>query len=187
MVEPSTDASGRPSSPGEVAGPSRGEAEPVPPAAVRLGPRAEDLRFWVPVDLRRRPMEPPPRTPGDHLVEAMRAFFDSVAAAEAAKPRDTSEWLRTDRAGGGWGISPGELHLGTRTIPFCGGGFSTIGCGFGVPSGKLEGTLRKARMLREIESSAYRESMRNHWSDRAEAMRKRKDEERKAKRRSGGG
>ena len=149
----------------------------------RLVPRAGDLRYWAPVGV--RPRTRTMKDPGPSFAEALGALLDSVAAEEA-KRAEATEWLFVDDQGRRWGASPGFLHFGSFAIPYCGGGFSSDDCGFGVAPGKAEGARNRRRVDSMINQSAYRQSMREFWKDRAAAMNARKEDARRTGKRSGG-
>lgn len=63
---------------------------------------------------------------------------------------DMSVWTARDRRGDRWGVSPGRIHLGTVTIPICGGDFDASNCGFGVPPSFREEYRHRVRAFLEI-------------------------------------
>ncbi len=170
--------------PGEAQEPKKAQ-EPettIESARDRLVPRAGDLRFWAPVSIKPRRGK---RTDlKDGFFAALEALLDSVAAAQG--PPEATAWTRVDRGGGLWGVSPGTLHLGMFNIPYCGGGYSAVDCGFGVSPGKLEETQGRRRVHSMIDQSAFRQSMRRVWEKQASKMNSRKEKARKAKKPSGG-
>ncbi len=148
----------------------------------RLVPQRGDLRFWSPVVT-----VPKPRRQGgfmDGFAEALQALLDSIAAAEG--PPEAKAWTRQDRWGRVWGASPGILHLGNVSIPLCGGDFSSMDCGFGSPPGKLKENKERRWINSVIDQSAFRQSMRRLWANRASAMNARRNKERRGKEGSGG-
>jgi hypothetical protein len=83
-------------------------------AADRLAPRVVDPRLW-------RPMVILPRDPTIEDVEARVAaaieLLSDSALAEAEAAIRARDWTLEDGSGGRWGISPGQIHLGSLTLP----------------------------------------------------------------------
>lgn len=156
--------------PGEEESPGgvQEEGAPAPTAAERLRPRAGDLRLWAPVD---------PEIIGLTEEELMRLLLlaeledaaDSMALAEELARRAT-DWTYTDDEGRRWGVSPGQLHLGDITLPLP---------GFGASPWAREQGRDRLWEWDDIERGAARKGVQDIWKERAEAIRRRRDAERK--------
>lgn len=142
---------------------------PAPTAAERLRPRAGDLRLWAPVD---------PEVTRLSREELMRILLaaeledaaDSMAlAAELA--RRVTDWTYTDDEGRRWGVSPGKLHLGDITLP--------LPFGFGTPPMIREQNAERLWAWDDIERGAASKGVQDYWKERAEAIRRRRDAERR--------
>jgi hypothetical protein len=142
---------------------------PGPSAAERLRPRANDLRLWAPVD---------PELTKVTETELIRLLLsaeledlaDSMAVAEELARRAT-DWTYTDEEGRKWGVSPGKLHLGGITIP--------LPFGFGAPPFAREQSAGRQWAWDDIDQAAGRKGVQDFWKERAEAIRRRMDAERK--------
>jgi hypothetical protein len=142
---------------------------PGPTAAERLRPRAGDLRLWAPVD---------PELTKLSETELMRLLLsaeledlaDSMAVAEELARRAT-DWTYTDDEGRKWGVSPGKLHLGDITIP--------LPFGFGVAPFTREQNAARLWAWDDINQAAGRKGVQDVWKERAEAIRRRMEAERK--------
>ncbi len=143
--------------------PSRG-----PSAAERLRPRAGDLRLWAPVDpeLTRLSDEELMRL---LLVAELEDAADSMAVA-AEMARRAMDWTYTDDEGRRWGVSPGKLHLGDVTLPLP---------GFSAAPFNREQNASRIWAWDDINQAASRKGAQDVWRERAEAIRRRKDAERK--------
>lgn len=142
---------------------------PAPTAAERLRPRAGDLRLWAPVDpeLTRPSREELMRL---LLAAELENLADSLALAEELARRVT-DWTYTDDDGKRWGVSPGKLHLGDITLP--------LPFGFGTPAWIREQNGNRLWAWDDIERGAAAKGVRDTWKERAEAIRRRKEAERR--------
>lgn len=155
----------------DEASPTR-EAPPGPPAptaAQRLRPRAGDLRLWAPVDpeFTRLSREDLMRI---LLSAELEDAADSMALAQELAERMT-DWTYTDDDGGRWGVSPGKLHLGDITLP--------LPFGFGAPPMVREQNANRIWAWEDIQRGAASKGVRDYWKERAEAIRARRDAERR--------
>ena len=141
---------------------------PGPTAAERLRPRAGDLRLWVPVD---------PELMVLTETELMRLLLsaeledlaDSMAVAEELARRGT-DWTYTDEEGRRWGVSPEGLHLGDITLPIP---------GFSAAPFNREQNAARLWAWDDINRAAGRKGVQDVWKERAEAIRRRMDAERR--------
>jgi hypothetical protein len=140
----------------------------------RLAPSAPlDPRLFGPVD-----GLPPPVGPDEvkaRLADRIRAYNDSLAVENLAANRAT-DWTRTDADGNRWGVSPGKLHLGKITLP--------LPLAFVPPAGRRDEINGKLRTYSEIEAGASRAEFKDSFEDRVKEIRKRKDAERAAKKKT---
>lgn len=142
---------------------------PGPTAAERLRPSAGDLRFWAPVD---------PEITALREEQIMRLLLsaeledlaDSMAFAEELARRGT-DWTYTDDEGRRWGVSPGKLHLGDITLP--------LPFGFGAPPMAREQNAARMWAWDDINQAAARQGVQDVWKERAEAIRRRMEAERR--------
>ena len=139
-----------------------------PSAAERLRPKAGDLRLWAPVDpeLTRLSDEELMRL---LLVAELEDAADSMAVA-AEMARRAMDWTYTDDEGRRWGVSPGKLHLGDITLPLP---------GFSAAPFNREQNANRIWAWDDIDQAAARKGAQDIWKERAEAIRRRKDAERK--------
>ena len=137
-------------------------------AAELLRPEAGDLRLWAPVDpdLTALTEEQVYRL---RLIAELEAMGDSAAAAEE-RARAAMDWTHTDSEGRKWGVSPGKLHLGDITVPFP----------FAFSAPPSAGARDRIWEWDDIEGGAARGLARQTLKERAEAIRRRKDAERRA-------
>lgn len=149
--------------------------ELVPPAlsaAERLRPNLSEARLWA---------EPPPEffeltfEQREELLLSSRIveWYDSVAIARAAEERFT-DWTFRDSNGGRWGISDGQIHLGSITLP--------LPINFGAPVGKRDEYAQRVFEFEEIQRQSQRYLIETSWKERAAAIRVRRDKERAAAR-----
>jgi len=142
---------------------------PGPTAAERLRPKAGDLRLWAPVDpeITRLTEEEIMHL---LLVAELEDLADSMALAEEIARRGT-DWTYTDDEGRKWGVSPGKLHLGDITLPLP----------FGFSASPWERSQNAGRLWAwdDINQAAARKGVRETWKERAEAIRRRMEAERK--------
>ncbi|MCI0433285.1 MAG: hypothetical protein L0271_06520 [Gemmatimonadetes bacterium] len=151
-------------------------SQPVPTIAERIRSTGTDPRLWT------RPDEfPPPVDAFDAMMNRVAgriaAWNDSSAAAAMAAAKAT-DWTVTDKNGGRWGVSPGQLHLGSLTLP--------LPIGFAPPPGRRDETLARVRGWSEIEAQASRAAVRETFDDRVKAIRARNDARRDSTRKAGG-
>jgi hypothetical protein len=142
---------------------------PGPTAAERLRPREGDLRLWAPVDPELT------RLSDAELMELLLSaeledLADSMAVAEELARRAT-DWTYTDDEGKKWGVSPGKLHLGDITIP--------LPFGFGTAPFNRERNAGRLWAWDDIDQAAGRKGVQDFWKERAEAIRRRMDAERR--------
>ena len=141
---------------------------PGPTAAERLRPRAGDLRLWAPVN---------PELMVLTETELMRLLLsaeledlaDSMAVAEELARRGT-DWTYTDDEGRRWGVSPEGLHLGDITLPIP---------GFSAAPFNREQNAARMWAWDDIDRAAGRKGVQDVWKERAEAIRRRMEAERK--------
>ena len=161
-----------------IVAPPVGTAPPGPRASIseRIRPPLSDPRLWSPPT-----GFPPPVDAFDAMLDRVAgrlgAWNDSTAAAALAAAK-TTDWTVTDADGGRWGVSPGQLHLGSITIP--------LPVGFSTPPGRREETLARVRGWSEIEAQAGRTAVRETFDDRVKAIRARTDAQRDSTKKSGG-
>jgi len=103
------------------------------------------------------------------LTGKIEEWNDSVALALAAEIALT-DWTTTDSQGRRWGISPGQLHLGDITLP--------LPFYFGGNSWQREQAARRAWEDQDILRGTNTQALRSSWSERAEAIRRRRDRDR---------
>lgn len=103
------------------------------------------------------------------LAGRLEAWNDSVRALVSAEQALT-DWTRTGENGERWGISPGKLHLGKLTLP--------LPFGFGTNGWMRDRAARRAFEDADIRNGAAASFMANHWKERVEAIRRRRDRER---------
>ncbi len=159
---------------GEVATPGAGQDEPEGGGISRtnadlLKPREGDLRLWAPPD-----PELNQPSPEDlmrlRLMWELELMGDSAAMAEELARR-AQDWTYTDEEGRRWGVSPGKIHLGDLTLP--------LPFGFGPPPELREQMQNRVWEWDEIRRGAASAELRQSWKDRNEAIRRRKEAERK--------
>lgn len=103
------------------------------------------------------------------LAGKIEEWADSVALALAAEYALT-DWTRTDAQGRRWGVSPGQLHLGDITIP--------LPFYFRGNAWQREQAMRTAWEDQDIRNGANAQALRSSWTERAEAIRRRRDRDR---------
>ena len=103
------------------------------------------------------------------LAGKIEEWADSVAIALAAEYALT-DWTTTDDQGRRWGISPGQLHLGDITLP--------LPFYFGGNSIQREQAARRAWEDQDILNGTSVQALRSSWTERAEAIRRRRDRSR---------
>jgi hypothetical protein len=140
-------------------------------AAERLAPRIVDPRLWRPMIV--LPSEPTLEDVQDRVAHAIEMLSDS-ALAETERALRARDWTVEDSKGGRWGISPGQIHLGSLTLPlplF----FPTD------PAAEAQQAL-----LFELETQLERTEFLESFDARVRAIRERRDRER-SEQRSGNG
>jgi hypothetical protein len=149
--------------------PGAEEGEPGPTAAERLRPQAGDLRLWAPVDpeITKLSNEDIMRL---LLLAELEEVIDSAALADELARR-SMDWTYTDDEGKRWGVSPGQIHLGDITIP--------MPFGFGASPMVREQNANRTWDWQDVERGAARKGVPDYWKERAEAIRRRKDAERR--------
>lgn len=144
-------------------------AEPAPAAPAdargRLQYRMGSAEIWRP----QAPL-PPEALSADEIVRRRIAgqigeYNDSVAGEAAARARAT-DWTIKGEDGSRWGVSPGQVHLGSVTLPLP-FGFSN--------SPEVAGRVRS---WTEIQQQAERVEGRQIFDDRVKAIRERAEQER---------
>lgn len=137
-------------------------------AAERLRPRLTDRRLWAPLppEFSRLTLEQ-----REELLIAGRLaeWIDSVSVEAAAEARFT-DWTFTDGDGDRWGISDGQLHLGSVSLP--------IPEFAAPPSAAREYLLQWDEIARQGSAIRIQESV----QDRIDAIRARRDRERELER-----
>jgi hypothetical protein len=113
------------------------------------------------------------------LADRLGLYNDSVAAEAAAKLRAT-DWTVKDKDGGRWGVSPGQIHLGKRTLP--------LPFGFSPPPGRRDEIAGRVRSWEESQAQAARVDAAETFEQRVKAIRARQEAARdSARKRAGGG
>jgi len=130
----------------------------------RLQPRLTDRRLWGPPPPQYRELTLEQR---EELLVAgrLQAWNDSVAAAVAADAA-WKDWTFTDGDGGRWGVSEGQLHLGSITIP--------LPFAFDAPPGQRDYMRQFEEIARQGANAQVQQTVR----ERMEAIRARRDRER---------
>jgi hypothetical protein len=136
-------------------------------AAERLAPRVVDPRFWRPMVV--LPADPTLQDVQDRVAAAMEMLSDS-ALAETERALRARDWTVEDRQGGRWGISPGQIHLGSLTLP--------LPLFFPVDT---EAEARQA-LWYELETQLDRTEFLESFDARVRAIRERRDRERSERR-----
>lgn len=163
-------AAPRPPRPAGPALPAAGAArKPVPTAADVLRPRVRDPRLWRPTDEAILSLTPEERV-RIRLYVKFEALNDSLAAEADAAARAT-DWTVADAEGNRWGVSPGQLHLGTITLP--------LPLDLVAAPGKRQEAEQRLRDFSEVERAAAAARVQEVWKERAKAIRERKDRERR--------
>ena len=137
-------------------------------AADVLRVRSSDARLWreaMPelfelTDAERMQLE---------LAGRLEEWTDSVAEVVAAEYALT-DWTTTDDQGRRWGVSPGQLHLGSITLP--------LPFYFGGNAMQREQAARRAWEDQDILNGANGQAVRSSWRERAEAIRNRRNRDR---------
>lgn len=161
----------------EVVQPNVGPVEVADPenffrgvrAAEVLRVRSSDVRLWR--EARPELFELTEAERMELMLEGrLEMWADSVAAALVAEDALT-DWTTTDANGQRWGVSPGRIHLGGVTLP--------LPVYFSGNSWQREQGARRAWEDQDILNGANSQALRASWKERAEAIRRRKDRERR--------
>lgn len=142
--------------------------DPGPSAAERLRPATLSEELWI-------PLVPDAMALSDqelvrNLVYRRLAAFNDSMAVRAARAAQGTDWTYTDDEGNRWGISPGQLHLGSITVP--------LPFSFGNPTGASDDQLDRLFMDREIQRAAGLLRTDQTIRERAAAIKARIDAER---------
>jgi len=138
-------------------------------AAEVLRVRSSDVRLWR--EARPELFELTEAERMELMLEGrLEMWADSVAAALVAEDALT-DWTTTDANGRRWGVSPGKIHLGDVTLP--------LPVYFSGNSWQREQSARRAWEDQDILNGANSQAARASWKERAEAIRRRKDRERR--------
>jgi len=145
------------------------EAYTGPTIAELLRPRAGDPRIWAPIDreLTQLSEEEVLRL---LLAIEIEAMADSAATMEELARRAT-DWTYTDSEGKRWGVSPGKIHLGDLTLP--------MPFGFSAPPGSIEEMNGRIWEWDVINRGASSAAARQAWKDADEAIRRRREAQRR--------
>jgi hypothetical protein len=187
ILEPRTTAPVRPdvAQPPRIAAPA--DAAEAPPAAVagdpltvseRLAPRMGDPRLFSRAPDPLTPELEPLENVRARVYSALAAYNDSVSGAAAAAAR-ALDWTVKDADGGRWGVSPGQLHLGSISLP--------LPFGFQVPPGRRDEYNERMRTFNETQQQASRATLEKSFQQRVDEIRARTDAKRDSVRRGGGG
>ena len=103
------------------------------------------------------------------LAGRLEEWTDSVALALEAEYALT-DWTTTDSQGRRWGFSPGQIHLGGITLP--------LPFYFGGNAWQRDQWDRRAWEEMDIRNGANAQAVRSSLSERAEAIRRRRDRDR---------
>jgi hypothetical protein len=164
--------------PGVVrAPPVAGERRDIDPVGERLRPRLGHTQVWTDPDPLVDPDDPNVRVQR-RVASTLRQYNDSVAAELERETRAT-DWTVRDGSGGRWGVSPGQVHLGDRSIP--------LNIAFTTPGWRDEasGTSRSVQWS-ELQQQANREMVREMFAERVKLIRARQAAERDSTRTPGG-
>jgi hypothetical protein len=138
-------------------------------AAERLQPRTRDGRLWAPLPEEITALTDEQRI--ENLLYARLQDLNDSTAAAAARALASTDWTHTDENGNKWGVSPGKLHLGPVTLP--------LPFSFGTPPGATGDLVRLQQLEAEIRRAAGQGALDETAKERADAIRKRRDEERR--------
>jgi hypothetical protein len=111
----------------------------------------------------------PQQAAAARLANGYLSINDSIAAATAAA-NSATDWTKTDKNGNKWGVTPGQLHLGSITLP--------LPFYFQTPPGRRDDAAKAARTYAESNAQAKRMELEETFESRVKAMRKRKDAQR---------
>lgn len=153
---------------------SEGDAAPADtrsPADL-LRPQMGDPRLWIRPGAPEEPEKTDIERVRERVYSRIEALNDSLGAVAAAAERAT-DWTVTDKDGNKWGVSPGKIHLGGKTLP--------LPFGFSAPPEKQQEGRDRARKDAEVDRQSDRARIRESFEDRNKAIRERKDRERAEK------
>jgi len=143
----------------------------------RLSRGYRDPQLLAPVDR----LPPEELTEGEwlrlRLANALGIYNDSLAAEAEAKLRAT-DWTVRDKNGGRWGVSPGQIHLGNRTLP--------LPFGFSPAPGQRDAMASRLRSWEESQAQASRVEAVQTFEQRVKAIRARQEAARDSVRKAGG-
>lgn len=142
--------------------------DPGPTAAERLRPATRTEELWIPLTVEATTLSDQELI--HNLVYRRLAEFNDSMAVRAARAARGTDWTYTDDEGNRWGVSPGQLHLGSITIP--------LPFSFGTPGGASGDRLDQLLMEREIQRAAGLLETDRTIRERAAAIKARIDEER---------
>lgn len=168
-----------PSGPAAGPGPTPGAARPGAASGAagagasvgeRLRPKEYDRRLFDPT------MSPvdPTATDHDRAMARIQGKIDAIndsASALADAARRATDWTIKDKNGGRWGITPGQIHLGSLTLP--------LPITFQSP--RREEFQKSQQEWSEIQQQADRASARRTFDERVKAIRERKEKEKAEK------
>ena len=140
-------------------------------AAERLAPRIVDPRLWQPMIL--IPLEPTIEDVEARVAAAVELLSDSALAAADAAMR-ARDWTVEDKDGGRWGISPGQIHLGSITLPLP------------IWFPQDPEAAAEQRMWLELDQQLDRARVLESFQERVRAIRERRERERTEARGGGG-
>lgn len=139
-----------------------------PGAAERLRPTTRTEELWMPLTAEATALSDEELV--RNLIYRRLAEFNDSMAIQAAREARGTDWTYTDDDGNRWGITPGQLHLGSITIP--------LPFGFGTPAGASDDRLDQLIMEREIQRAAGLLQRDQTIRERAAAIKARIDAER---------
>ena len=186
ILEPRATAPVRPDVPPPPRLAAPADALEAPPVAAgdpmtvaeRLAPRVGDPRLFSRAPDPLTPELEPLENVRARVYTALAAYNDSVAgaAADAARALD---WTVKDANGGRWGVSPGQLHLGSISLP--------LPFNFQAPPGRRDEYNERMRTFNETQQQSSRATLEKSFQQRVDEIRARKDAKRDSVRRGGGG
>ncbi|HET9983351.1 MAG TPA: hypothetical protein VFQ38_07180 [Longimicrobiales bacterium] len=157
----------RPGAPSGAAGVGAGAS-----VGERLRPKEYDRRLFDPT------MSPvdPTATDHDRAMARIQGKIDAIndsASALADAARRATDWTIKDKNGGRWGITPGQIHLGSLTLP--------LPITFQAPNLTRQESQKNLQEWSEIQQQADRASARRTFDERVKAIRERKEKEKAEK------
>lgn len=160
--------------PGEPQSPDAGESVPgslADPMSVRdrLRYRMAAPEVWQPPSPERIAELTPQEIVEQRIAAQLAEFNDSVAAEAAARER-ALDWTTKDADGNRWGVSPGQIHLGSITLP--------LPFSLAAAPGRREEFAGRVRTWSELQDQAVRLEARESFKDRVKAIEERMERER---------